>query len=312
MDKCADLLPEHFRFVRGVVDSPDLSLNISRELLQHDRQLKIIARSLEKKIRSELEKMLKNDREEYEKFFSVFGRQLKYGVVADYGANKESLQDLLLFHSSTREKPITLAEYVERMGEDQKLIYYAAGETLSAVDKLPQTELLKEKSYEMLYFVDEVDEFAIQMIGKYQDKEFRSVVDGDLELEGEDKEPEDDSAHRETLDFVKEALGDRVKEVKLSKKLKSHPVCLTAGPGLSFEMEKYFAAVQPDRPLKADRILELNAAHPAFDALEQAVSSDPEKGKKYARLLFDQALLIAGLPLEDASAYTDLVCELMK
>ena len=312
MDKCADLLPEQFRFVRGVVDSPDLSLNISRELLQHDRQLKIIARSLEKKIRSELEKLLKNDREEYEKFFSIFGRQLKYGVVADYGANKESLQDLLLFHSSTQEKPTTLAEYVERMGEGQKLIYYAAGETLSAVDKLPQTELLKEKNYEMLYFVDEVDEFAIQMIGKYQDKEFRSVVDGDLELEGEDKEQEDDSAHRETLDFVKEALGDQVKEVKLSKKLKSHPVCLTAGPGLSFEMEKYFAAVQPDRPLKADRILELNAAHPAFEALERAASSNPEQGKKYARLLFDQALLIAGLPLEDASAYTDLVCELMK
>ena len=311
MDKCADLLPEHFRFVRGVVDSPDLSLNISRELLQHDRQLKIIARSIEKKIRTELEKMLKNQRAEYEKFFDVFGRQLKYGVVADYGAHKEELQDLLLFHSSAQDGLTTIGEYVERMGEEQKLIYYAAGETLSAVDKLPQTELLKEKKYEILYFVDEVDEFAAQIIGKYQEKEFRSVVDGDLEI-GDEEQTEETSAHQETLDFVKETLGDRVKEVRISKKLKSHPVCLTAGPGLSFEMEKYFAQIQPDHAPKADRILELNASHPAFAALERARTADPETAKQYARLLFDQALLIAGLPLEDASAYTDLVCGLMK
>ena len=312
MDKCADLLPEHFRFVRGVVDSPDLSLNISRELLQHDRQLKIIATNLEKKIKSELVKMLKDDRESYETFWKNFGRQLKYGVTANYGANKDLLQDLLLFYSSTEKKPVTLDEYVSRMKEDQKYIYYASGETLDKIDKLPQTEVLKEKGIEILYFSEDIDEFCAQILRSKGDKELRSVLDQEIEEGAEKKAEEASDAHKATFDFIKEALGKDVVDVKASSRLKSHPVCLTAGEGLSFEMEKYFHAVQPDSPIKADRILELNVEHPAFTALETAVTEDPEKAKKYATLLYNQALLIAGLPLEDPSAYTDLVCELMK
>ena len=312
MDKCADLLPEHFRFVRGVVDSPDLSLNISRELLQHDRQLKIIATNLEKKIKSELVKMLKDDRESYETFWKNFGRQLKYGVTANYGANKDLLQDLLLFYSSTEKKPVTLDEYVSRMKEDQKYIYYASGETLDKIDKLPQTEVLKEKGIEILYFSEDIDEFCAQILRSKGDKELRSVLDQEIEEGAEKKAEEASDAHKAAFDFIKEALGKDVVDVKASSRLKSHPVCLTAGEGLSFEMEKYFHAVQPDSPIKADRILELNVEHPAFTALETAVTEDPEKAKKYATLLYNQALLIAGLPLEDPSAYTDLVCELMK
>ena len=312
MDKCADLLPEHFRFVRGVVDSPDLSLNISRELLQHDRQLKVIASNLEKKIKSELAKLLTEDRAAYETFWKNFGRQLKYGVVSEYGAHKDLLSDLLLFYSSTEKKPVTLQEYVSRMQEGQKYLYFAAGETLDKIDKLPQTELLKEKGTEILYFTEEVDEFCAQTLHTYQEKEFRSVLDQELE-EGDAKRAEEAAdAHKAAFDFVKETLGDAVKEVKASARLKSHPVCLTAGEGLSFEMEKYFQAVQPDSGIKADRILELNVEHPAFQALEAAVKDDPEKARKYASLLYSQALLIAGLPLADPSGYTDLVCELLK
>ena len=312
MDKCADLLPEHFRFVRGVVDSPDLSLNISRELLQHDRQLKVIAANLEKKIKAELTKMLREDREAYETFFKNFGRQLKYGVVADYGMHKDKLQDLLLFYSSTEKKPVTLEEYVGRMKEDQKYIFYAAGETAEKVDRLPQTELLKDQGIEILYFTEEADEFCAQVIHDYQDKEFRSVLDQEIEEGAKEKAAEAQDAHKAAFDFVKETLGESVLEVRASTRLKSHPVCLTAGEGLSFEMEKYFKTVQPDSAIRADRILELNVDHPAFQALESAVSTDPEKAGKYAQLLYAQALLIAGLPLEDPSAYTDLVCELMK
>ena len=312
MDKCADLLPEHFRFIRGVTDSPDLSLNISRELLQHDRQLKVIAGNLEKKIKSELSKMLKDSREDYEKFWKNFGRQLKYGVVNEYGRHKDLLQDLLLFHSSTEKKPVTLEEYVSRMKEDQKYIYYAAGETLEKIDRLPQTESLRDSGTEILYFTEEVDEFCAQTLRAYKDKEFRSVLDQEIDEGAEKKAEEAAASHKSVFDFVKEALGDTVKEVKASARLKSHPVCLTAGEGLSFEMEKYFQAVQPDAALKADRILELNVEHPAFQALESAVEADPEKARKYASLLYSQALLIAGLPLEDPSGYTDLVCELMK
>ena len=312
MDKCPDLIGEHFGFVRGIVDSPDLSLNISRELLQHDRQLKVIAANLEKKIKSELAKMLKDDREGYEKFWKNFGRQLKYGVVAEYGAHKDLLQDLLLFYSSTEKKPVTLAEYVSRMKEDQKYIYYAAGDSLDKIDRLPQTEGLRESGTEILYFTEEVDEFCAQILRTYQDKEFRSVLDQEIEEGAEKKAEEAAGAHKAAFDFVKETLGDQVKEVKASARLKSHPVCLTAGEGLSFEMEKYFQAVQPDSAIRAERILELNVDHPAFQALEAAVTADPEKAKKYATLLYDQALLIAGLPLEDPSGYTDLVCELMK
>ena len=312
MDNCADLLPDHFRFIRGVVDSPDLSLNISRELLQHDRQLKVIAANLEKKIKAELSKMLKDSREDYEKFWKNFGRQLKYGVVNEYGRYKDLLQDLLLFHSSTEKKPATLEEYVSRMKAEQKYIYYAAGETLEKIDRLPQTEGLRDAGTEILYFTEEVDEFCAQTLHAYKDKEFRSVLDQEIDEGAEKKAEEAAASHKSVFDFVKESLGDAVKEVKASARLKSHPVCLTAGEGLSFEMEKYFQAVQPDAALKADRILELNVDHPAFQALESAATADPEKAKKYASLLYSQALLIAGLPLDDPSGYTDLVCELMK
>ena len=311
MDKCADLLPEHFRFIRGVVDSPDLSLNISRELLQHDRQLKVMAGNIEKKIKAELTRMLKDDREGYETFWKNFGRQIKYGLVANYGANKDQLAPLALFWSSTEKKMVTLDEYVDRMPESQKVIYYAAGETVSAVDRLPQLERLKDAGTEVLYFTEEVDEFAANILRTYKDKEFRSVLDGEIEDAAGETAPETVEEHKAALDFVKETLGDSVKEVKASKKLKSHPVCLTAGEGLSFEMEKYLKAMQPDSDIRADRILELNTGHAAFAALENAVTADPELAKKYASLLYQQALLIAGLPLEDPSAYTDLVCELL-
>ena len=311
MDHCADLLPDHFRFVRGVVDSPDLSLNISREMLQHDRQLKVIATNLEKKIKSELLKLMREDREGYEKFWKNFGRQIKYGLAGDYGAHKDLLSDLVMFYSSTEKKLVSLEEYVDRMKEDQKYIYYAAGETLEKVDKLPQTEMLKDKGVEILYFTEDIDEFAVGVLYNYKEKEFRSVLDQEIE-EGDAKKAEEAAdAHKATFDFVKEALGSSVKDVKASARLKSHPVCLTAGEGLSFEMEKYFQTIQPDTEIKADRILELNVEHAAFAALEAAVTADPEKAKKYATLLYNQALLIAGLPLEDPSGYTDLVCELM-
>ena len=312
MDKCADLLPEHFRFVRGVVDSPDLSLNISRELLQHDRQLKVIAGNLEKKIKAELLRMEKDDREGYEKFFRNFGRQLKYGVAADYGAHSELLQDLLLFYSSTEKKPVTLAEYVSRMKEGQEAIYYAMGADPQRIDKLPQIEALKEQGTEILYFTEEVDEFCAQILRAYQEKPFRSAMDGAAGDDAREKAKEAQEAHKDVFAFVKEALGDAVQEVRPSAQLKSHPVCLTAGEGISFEMEKYFKTVQPDAGIKAERILELNVEHPAFRALSEAVEHDPEKARAYAQVLYNQALLIAGLPLEDPSAYTDLLCSLWK
>ena len=312
MDKCSDLLPEHFRFIRGVVDSPDLSLNISRELLQHDRQLKVIASNLEKKVKNELAKMLKNEREAYEAFWKNFGRQLKFGTVSDYGAHKELLQDLLLFYSSTEKKMVALDEYVSRMKENQKYIYYASGETVEKIDRLPQTEMLKDAGIEILYFTDEWDQFATQSIHSWQGKEFRSVMDHEIEEGAAKKAEETADAHKATFDFVKEALGELVSDVRASSRLKSHPVCLTAGEGLSFEMERYFQAMEAGDAFKAQRILELNVDHPVFQTLEAAVTADPEKAGKYTTLLYNQALLIAGLPLEDPSGYTDLVCELMK
>ena len=311
MDSCADLLPDYFNFVRGVVESPDLSLNISRELLQHDRQLKIISANLEKKIKAELERMLKDDRENYEKFYRSFGRQLKLCALDNYGAKKEQLQDLLLFYSSTEKKPVTLAEYVSRMQPDQKFIYFASGDTVDAIDHMPQTELLKDHNMEILYFTDKADEFLPDMLQKYQDKPFRSAIDGDLELGGEQKPDETDS-YREGFAFLKEALGDKVDQVKASTKLKTHPVCLSSGQGITFEMEKYFTAVQPELGMKAKRILEINVDHPAFAAFETARIIDPDKAKKYAEILYNQACLIAGLPIENPSAYTDLVCSLWK
>lgn len=310
MENCEELLPEHFRFVKGIVDSADLSLNISREMLQHDRHLITIAQNIEKKIKNELTSMLANDRENYEKFFNAFGRQLKYGVSADYGMHKEELQDLLMYYSSTEKKLVTLSEYVDRMKEDQKFIYFAVGENISSIDNLPQTELLRSKGYEILYCTEEIDEFSLQTLMQYKDKRFCSATNDDLGIENdENKEKEKDSSA--ILTFVKETLGDKVSEVVASKKLVSHPVCLTAKGGISFEMEKYFNAVQPDSGMKAQRVLELNMNHSAVKAMESAVQTDIEKAKKYAELLYDQALLIAGLPIENSGEYADLVCSLM-
>ena len=311
MDSCADLLPDYFNFVRGVVESPDLSLNISRELLQHDRQLKIISANLEKKIKAELERMLRDDREKYETFYRSFGRQLKLCALDNYGARKEQLQDLLLFYSSTEKKPVTLAEYVSRMQPEQKFIYFASGDTVDAIDHMPQTELLKDHNMEILYFTDKADEFLPDMLQKYQDKPFRSAIDGDLEL-GDEQKPDETDSHQESFAFLKEALGDKVDQVKASTRLKTHPVCLSSGQGITFEMEKYFTAVQPELGMKAKRILEINVDHPAFAAFETVRITDPDQAKKYAQILYNQACLIAGLPIENPSAYTDLICSLWK
>ncbi len=309
MDKCPDLIGEHFGFVRGVVDSPDLSLNISRELLQHDRQLKLIANNIEKKVKGELERLLKEDRAGYEAFFQNFGRQLKVGCLNNYGAKRELLEDLLLFYSSTEKKMVTLSEYVSRMPESQKYIYYASGENVAAMDNLPQTELLRERNLEILYLTDQPDQLLVEILHQYKEKEFRSAVDGDLDLEDMPEEKPEE-AYQAAFDFLKEKLGDQVDQVRASRKLKTHPVCLTAGEGVSFEMERYFTAAQPEMGLKAKRILEVNVDHPAFAALEAARESDPERAGKYAQVLLNQAKLIAGLPIDDPSGYTDLLCSL--
>lgn len=310
MENCEELLPEHFRFVKGIVDSADLSLNISREMLQHDRHLITIAQNIEKKIKNELNSMLANDRENYEKFFTAFGRQLKYGVVSDYGMHKADLQDMLMFYSSTEKKNVTLAEYVDRMKEEQKYIYYATGENASIIDSLPQTELLRSKGFEILYCTDDVDEFTLQTLMLYKEKKFCSATNDDLGIEN-DESTENEADNNALLTFVKETLGDKVTEVTASKKLISHPVCLTAKGGISFEMEKYFNSVQPDSGMKAQRVLELNLTHNAVKKMESLIQTDIDKAKKYAEVLYCQALLIAGLPLENPSEYTDLVCSIM-
>ncbi|MBO4880431.1 MAG: molecular chaperone HtpG [Firmicutes bacterium] len=308
MERCEELLPEYFNFVRGVVDSPDLSLNISREMLQHDRQLKLIGEHLEKKVRGELEKMLKDDRKAYERFFGNFGRQLKLCALEDYGAKKDELQDLLLFWSSTENGLSLLSEYVSRMKPDQKYIYYASGDTVEAIDRLPQTEVLKDGGYEILYFSDKMDEFVADMFRSYAEKKFRSVLDGDLGLPPAEKK--DEALYKEGLEFIKKTLGERVDEVVASARLKSHPVCLSSGDGITFEMERYFKAVGQEMPVKAKRILEVNTDHPAFAAIDRTMTANPEKAAKYCEVLYNQALLIAGLPIEDPSAYTDLLCSL--
>ena len=310
-DNCEELVPEHFRFVKGIVDTADLSLNISREMLQHDRHLLTIAQNIEKKVQRELTAMLQNDRETYEKFFKAFGRQLKYGVVSDYGMHKDELQDLLLFYSSTEKKPVTLSEYVDRMQEEQKFIYFATGENAAAIDALPQTELLRSKGFEILYCTEDVDEFTLQTLMSYKDKRFCSAMNDDLGIENEEQKDEDKKDNTALLTFVKETLGDKVAEVVESKKLVSHPVCLTAKGGISFEMEKYFNAVQPEAGMKAQRVLELNLNHSAVKTMEGFLQTDIDKARKYAEVLYCQALLIAGLPLENPSEYTDLVCSLI-
>ena len=309
-DNCEELVPEHFRFVKGIVDTADLSLNISREMLQHDRHLLTIAQNLEKKVKNELTSMLSNSREDYEKFFKAFGRQLKYGVVSDYGMHKDELVDLLLFYSSTEKKPVTLSEYVDRMKEEQKFIYFATGENAAAIDALPQTELLRSKGFEILYCTEDVDEFTLQTLMTYKEKKFCSATNDDLGIEN-DEEKKDEKDSSAVLTFVKETLGSKVAEVEASKKLVSHPVCLTAKGGISFEMEKYFNAVQPDSGMKAQRVLELNMNHAAVKKMEELIQTDIDKARKYAEVLYCQALLIAGLPLENPSEYTDLVCSLM-
>lgn len=315
MENCEDLLPEHFRFVRGIVDSQDLSLNISREMLQHNRQLTIIARNIEKKIKSELKAMLENDREKYEEFYAAFGRQLKYGTVSDYGAHKDACQDLLLFYSHKQEKLVSLKEYVEAMPEGQEKIYYAPGENKSLLGKLPQVETLAGKGYDCLLFTEDVDEFIPQTLMTYMEKSFCNVSTEDLGLQTEEEKKEAEEKAEEMkgfLTFVKESLGDQVKEVKLSQNLGSHPVCMTPEAGMSFEMEKYMKRANPEFAFPVGRILELNPEHEAVKTLQKTMTEDPVLAKDYAQLLCCQAQLMADLPLEDPYAYTELVCRLMK
>lgn len=316
MNKCADLLPDYFSFVKGLVDSEDLSLNISRELLQHDRQLKLIAKNIKTKIQRELETCLKNDREKYEGFFKSFGRQLKYGVYSDFGANKDVLQELLLFYSSKEKKLVTLDEYVSRMPEEQKYIYYAVGDSYERIEKLPQTDLVADKGYEILYFIDDVDEFAIRMLMNYKDKEFKSVSSGDLGIEAEEKETRTEEEQKQAsgvFTAMKELLAGKVKDVRASKRLKNHPVCLSNDGEISIEMEKVLNAMPYNgENVKADKVLEINPNHEVFQALTAAQTNDPEKFSLYTKLLYDQALLIEGLPVDDPVEYTNNICKIMR
>ena len=318
MDRCADLLPEHFRFVRGVVDSQDFSLNISREMLQHTRQLKVIATNLEKKIKGELLRLQKDDREKYEQFWKAFGLQLKIGVVSDFGQHKDLLKELLLFWSSKEGRLVTLKEYTERMSEDQPYVYYACGEDVSQLEKLPQAERIRDKGYEILYLTDEPDQFVVEaLMEAAEGKPFKSVDAGDALPESEEEKAASEKKaqdNKDILEFVKETLGDKVHEVRVSKVLKSGAVCMTAEGPITLEMEKYFQRVDPEqaKAMKAQRVLELNPDAGAFAALRTAVESDKEKARRYAQLLYNQALLIAGLPLEDPAGYTELVCSLMQ
>ena len=315
MEHCEELLPEHFRFVRGIVDSQDLSLNISREMLQHNRQLTIIARNIEKKIKSELTSMLENEREKYEEFYGVFARQLKYGAVAEYGSHKDAVQDLLLFWSRNQGKLISLKEYVDAMAEGQEKIYYVSGENKERLSRLPQVQTLMSKGYDVLLFTDEVDEFVPQSLMNYAEKQFCNAATEDLGLQSEEEKKQIEDKTEELkgfLTFVKESLGDAVKEVKLSANLGSAPVCMTPGSGMSFEMEKYMKRVNPEMAFPVDRVLELNPEHEAVKAMQQKMTEDPVLAKDYAVLLCCQAQLMAELPLEDPIAYTELVCRLMK
>lgn len=314
MEKNGDLLPDYFSFVKGMVDSKDLSLNISREMLQHDRQLKLIEKNIARRIKRELLKMLRNDRENYEKFYDAFGRQLKYGVYSDFGANKETLQDLLLFYSSTEKKLVSLEEYVERMPEDQKYIFYATGESNDRIEKLPQTELVADKGYEILYFTDEVDEFAIKMLMQYKEKEFRSVSSGDLgiDMEEEDKKAKEEAdANKDLFAEMKKLLDGKVKDVRVSKRLKSHPVCLAADGDISLEMEKVLNAMPNNQQIEAEKVLEINPDHNVYQSLKTAFESDKEKFGLYTNLLYNQALLIEGMPVKDPVEFSNNICKVM-
>jgi len=326
MEHCSDLLLEHFRFVRGVIDSPDLSLNISREMLQHDRQLKVIANSVEKKVRGELKKLLENEPEKYEVFYKSFGVQLKYGIANSRGQQNENLADLLMFYSSKSQKLLPLAQYVKDMPEEQKYIYFACGEDISILEKLPQAEQVRERDMDILYLTDDVDEFVVRALGKFEDKEFRSVVDDDLELLSEDEKKDEEEKTREykdVLDFVKEALGDAVADVKLSSKLKSHPVSISAQGDISLEMERYFKVLHAQQgqgqgqenpmfgEMRAQRVLELNPDHRSFAALKNAFLNDSERAARYAKLLYGQALMTVGAPIENPVEFVELITELM-
>ncbi|CAG9608688.1 molecular chaperone HtpG [Pseudoneobacillus rhizosphaerae] len=312
MNKCADLLPDYFSFVKGMVDSEDLSLNISREILQHDRQLKLIAKNINKKIKSELVALLRNDREKYEEFYNSFGRQLKYGVYSDYGTHKDELQDLLMFYSSKEGKLVTLDEYVSRMSEEQKYIYYASGESIERIEKLPQTELVSEKGFEILYFTDDIDEFAIRMLMNYKEKEFKSVSSGDLGIEADENETEKDSVeYKDLFDHMKNTLAGKVKDVRVSKRLKTHPVCLATDGELTIEMEKILSMMPDNQNIKADKILEINPNHEVFKSLQNSFENDKEKLTLYTTLLYNQALLIEGLPINDPVEFTNDICKIM-
>lgn len=317
MDKCADLLPDYFSFVKGLVDSQDLSLNISREMLQHDRQLKAIEKRLEKKIRSELLDMQEKDREKYEEFWRNFGLQIKFGMYENFGMNKDTLQDLLMFYSSSEKKLTTLKEYVERMAPDQKEIYYASGENVDKIDKLPQTEVIRDKGFEILYLTDSIDEFALKATGMYEEKSFKSVSDEDIDLGETDEEKDSvrqkEESSKDMLEFMKNSLGEKVTEVKLSQRLKSHPVCLTTKGGISLEMEKVINAMpEGSNPeIKAQRVLEINSDHAVMKTLEDAFASDKDSLKDYADILYNEALLIEGMPIEDPVAFSNEICRLM-
>lgn len=314
MNKCADLLPDFFSFVKGMVDSEDLSLNISREMLQHDRQLKLIAKNIQSKIKSQLLSLMKDEREKYEKFYTSFGRQLKYGIYSDYGMHKDVLQDLLMFYSSKEKKPVTLDEYVSRMPEEQKFIYYATGESNERIEKLPQTELVADKGYEILYFTDDIDEFAIKMLTAYKDKQFKSVSSGDLGIEPDEADKKEDDAEDENkalFEAMNGILADKVKQVKASKRLKSHPVCLSTEGEVTIEMEKVLNAMPNNPNVKADKVLEINVNHAVFQSLKAAHAGDKEKLELYTMLLYNQALLIEGLPVGDPVAFTNDICKVM-
>ena len=312
MNKCPELLPDCFSFVKGMVDSGDLTLNISREVLQHDRQLKIIAKNIRNRIKNELLSILETERDKYEAFYQSFGRQLKYGIYNNFGADKELLQDLIMFYSSKEKQLTTLAEYVERMPEEQKYIYYAAGESIERLEKLPQTELVADKGYEILYFTDDVDEFAIHILMNYKDKDFKSVSGGDLGIETEAGEDKSDADHRDLFEYMKNLLKDKVTDVRASRRLKQHPVCLTNEGELSIEMEKILRAMPDNHNIKASKVLEINTGHEVFDVLQKALEADREKLDLYTSLLYNQALLIEGLPVEDPVEYANNICKIMK
>ncbi|KWU63878.1 molecular chaperone HtpG [Priestia megaterium] len=313
MNKCADLLPDYFSFVKGMVDSEDLSLNISREILQQDRQLQLIAKNIGKKIKNELKSLLKNEREKYEKFYESFGRQLKYGVYSDFGSNKDVLKDLLLFYSSTEKKLVTLDEYVSRMPEDQKYIYYASGESYDRIEKLPQAELVADKGYEILYFTEDIDEFAIKMLMTYEEKEFKSVSSSDLGIEAEEEElnESEERENKELFDYMKKALAGKVGDVRASKRLKTHPVCLSADGEVTIEMEKILSAMPDNQHVKAEKVLEINVHHDVFASLKDAFENDKGKLDLYTNLLYNQALLIEGLYISDPVEFTNDICKIM-